>query len=64
MLNGPKCPNCGQPVAKARIEKIDTDPNLTKLLGPLPSAGLAFVCPNPKCNVILSMWPITTGEKR
>ena len=59
-----KCPNCGEPVAKARIEKIDTDANLTKLHGPLPFAGLAFVCPNPQCNVLLPIWPITTGEGR
>lgn len=62
MGNTPKCPNCGEQVPKARIEKIETDTVTTDLMGPLPRAGLVFVCPNPACNVILPIWPVPSDR--
>ena len=53
-----KCPSCGKAVPKAELIKVPTDTNATKLYGPLPSHGLAYVCPNPLCRVILPVLPI------
>jgi hypothetical protein len=56
-MPSPKCPSCGTEITKARLEKIETDTQSTKLFGPLPPYGLAYVCPDIKCNVLLPIWP-------
>jgi hypothetical protein len=53
----PKCPSCGQLVSKAPLVKIETDTVSTNLFGPLPPIGLAYMCPNSKCQVLLPIYP-------
>lgn len=53
-MNTGKCPGCGKPVQKARVEIVRPDMDQTKLYGGAPSA-YAFVCTSPGCNTILPL---------
>ena len=57
------CPACGKQIAKARLEKIDTDMEATQLSGPIPAYGFAYVCPNAACNKMLPIWPVPQEQK-
>jgi hypothetical protein len=62
-MNTGKCPHCKQTVEKALIEIIEPDTQATRLFGAMPR-GLAFVCPNPQCRVILAIIPMPQAEQR
>lgn len=59
-----KCPTCGIVINSAAVIKIETDTHGTTLFGPLPEYGFAYVCPNPKCGVLLPIWPVMQAKHK
>lgn len=51
MINGGKCPGCGQTVTRAVIENVNIGP----LIGQVMYKGVSFSCPNMTCRHVFSV---------